>query len=299
MTPLVFAFPGNEAAGQAIARTLDAELGQCEIRRFPDEESYVQIEAAVTGRAVAFVCTLDRPDQKFLPLAFAAATARTLGAASVGVVAPYLAYMRQDASFRPGDAISALHFGRFLSGSFDWLVTVDPHLHRLRSLDDIFAIPTTVVHAAPALSEWIRTNVRNPIVIGPDGESEQWVSQIAANLGAPYAVLQKERHGDRDVSITLPRTDLGLGRTPVLVDDMISTGVTMIEAMRHLQQVGARLPLCIGVHAIFADDAYSKLQQAGAANIVTCNTIAHVSNAIDLHGLLAEAVRAFLSPVTI
>ncbi len=139
----------------------------------------------LTGRRVALVCTLDRPDPKLLPLLFAARTASELGDASVGLVAPYLAYMRQDRRFHTGEAVSARLFASILSPQFDWLVTVDPHLHRIHSLAAIYEMATRVLHAAPAIARWIAREVENPVLIGPDGESVQWVSEVARTTGAP------------------------------------------------------------------------------------------------------------------
>src|SRR5829696_534139 len=109
------------------------------------------------------------------------------------------------------------------------LVTVDPHLHRYKSLDEIYSIPTRVVHSAPFLAEWIAANEPAPLLIGPDIESEQWVSEVAARANAPYRILRKQRHGDRDVEITIPDLHEFSGRMPVLVDDIISSGRTIIE----------------------------------------------------------------------
>src|SRR6185503_12811188 len=120
------------------------------------------------------LCTLADPDAKFLPLIFAAATARELGAARVGLVAPYLAYMRQDRRFNPGEAVTSRYVAKLISGAFDWLVTVDPHLHRYGALGEIYTIPTRAIHAAPLMSDWIRRNVPDPLIVGPDSESEQW-----------------------------------------------------------------------------------------------------------------------------
>ncbi len=289
MKPIVFAMPGNETLAQSLAAHLSAEFGASEIRQFPDGESYVRLDTPVANRAVILACTLDGPDDKFLPLSFMAATARELGAAGVGLVCPYLAYMRQDRRFRPGEAITSVYFSRLLGGAFDWLVTVDPHLHRHHSLAAIVPIPTVAVHAAPLLASWVRANVRRPILIGPDSESEQWVADVAVGVGAPYAVLEKTRKGDRDVEITIPDLGANSDRIPVLVDDIISTGRTMIAAIRRLAETGYRSPVCLGVHAILAGDAYSALRDAGAASIVTCNSISHPSNAIDITGIIAAA----------
>ena len=109
----------------------------------------------------------------------------------VGLVAPYLAYMRQDRRFKPGEAVTSREVAQLLSGAFDWLVTVDPHLHRYTSLAEIYRIPTHVTHAAPLISQWIKANVPRALVIGPDSESEQWVSAVASEAGAPFTVLRE------------------------------------------------------------------------------------------------------------
>ncbi len=138
-----------------------------------------------------------------LSLLFAAATARELGAVQIGLVAPYLAYMRQDRRFVPGEAVTSREIAQLLSEAFDWLVTIDLHLHRYNSLNEIHRIPTCVVHAASLISEWIKANLTNALIIGPDSESEQWVSTVAKDAGAPYTVLEEVRRGDRDVEISI------------------------------------------------------------------------------------------------
>jgi ribose-phosphate pyrophosphokinase len=235
---------------------------------------------------------LGRPDDKFLPLMFAAAAARELDAAKVGLVSPYLAYMRQDRRFQPGEAVTSTYFARLLSSQIDWLVTVDPHLHRRESLAEIYSIPTQVMHAAPLISDWIRAEVKRPLLIGPDSESEQWVAAVACNAGAPHVVLWKMRRGDRDVEVSVPDVARWRDHTPVLVDDIVSTGRTMIETIGHLKREGMQPPVCIGVHGIFAVEAFSDLMAAGAGRVVTTNTIPHMTNSIDVTALLAHGVRA-------
>jgi ribose-phosphate pyrophosphokinase len=291
MRPLIFSLPGNETLAASLARGLDAEPGAVEIRRFPDGESYVRILSQVSGRECLLVVTLDRPDEKVLPLLFLASTARELGAVRLTLIAPYLAYMRQDRRFQPGESVTSACFSRFLSGWIDRLVTVDPHLHRRSSLEEIYTVPCTTLHAAPLISRWIREEVEAPLIVGPDVESEQWVSEVASEAGSPWVVLKKERLGDRDVRISVPDLDRWLDRTPVLVDDIISTARTMIETVGHLVRAGLKAPVCVGVHAILAGSAYADLRAAGAGRIVTCNTIPHESNGIDVCPLLARALR--------
>jgi ribose-phosphate pyrophosphokinase len=286
---LLFAMPGNEATARTLARLLAGDIGQLALHAFPDGETYLRFLTDPSARAVALICTLDRPNEKILPLLLAAATARELGATKVGLVAPYLAYMRQDRRFKPGEAVTSREFARLLSNGFDWLVTVDPHLHRYDSLEDIYDIPTRAAHAAPLISQWIKTNVERPMIIWPDRESEQWVSAVAKEAGAPCTVLDKVRRGDREVEISAQ--DLrGLdGRTPVLVDDIISSGRTMIEAVRLLTGRRAANPVCVAVHGVFADSSNALLAKAGV-RVVTSNTIPHATNGIDVGQILAEAI---------
>lgn len=288
---IVFALPENEPVARSLAQMLNIDVGQLETRKFPDGESYVRYATPVEGKAVILISSLDHPDDKFLPLIFSAAAAKEGGASSVGLLCPYLAYMRQDRQFKPGEAVTSEYFAKALTMWIDWLVTVDPHLHRRCCLDEIYSIPSVALHAASDIAKWIRSEISKPVLVGPDSESEQWVGAVAKQAGAPYIVLEKVRHGDRDVEVSVPDVKAWLGHTPVLVDDIISTARTMIETVEQLHRLGLRPPMCVGVHGLFANNAYEELREAGAARIVTCNTIRHPSNAIDMTELLASGVR--------
>jgi len=296
--PVLFPMPGNDAFCAHLASLMHARQGELDYRRFPDGESYVRLDTPVAGFDVALICTLNAPDEKTLALLFAARTARELGARSVGLVAPYLAYMRQDKRFQAGEALTSAQYGALLSPAFDWLVTVDPHLHRHKSLDDLYSVPSAVVHAAPVISEWVREQLAHAVLIGPDSESEQWVGQVAAGAGCPYLILRKTRRGDRDVSVSAPEIKRWRDRVPVLIDDIISTARTMIAAAAHFKDAGMQAPVCIGVHGVFAGTAHADLLAAGAARVVTCNTIPHPTNAIDLAPALAQAAARMASHTT-
>jgi ribose-phosphate pyrophosphokinase len=294
VNPRVVALPGNEALAAALATRVDGEVGGATIRAFPDGESYVRIEGEIAGRTLVAICTLDRPNEKTVPLLLLAATARELGAARVGIVAPYLAYLRQDRRFLPGEGVTSVHFARLLSGVADWLVTVDPHLHRHGSLAELYTIPARALHTAPLVAAWLRRHVPDAVLIGPDVESTQWVAAIAEQAGLPHLVLQKIRRGDREVEVSVPDGDGWRDRTPVLVDDIISTGHTMVATIDHLRRLGARPAVCVGIHAVFAEGAHRALLDAGAAGVVTTNTIPHPSNEIDVVDLLAGGIRELL-----
>ena len=291
MKAVLFNISAADSLAEGLWAAAGEERGVLSQRQFPDGESYVRLLSDVKARDVGMLCTLDRPDTKALALLYAASAARDGGARSIGLVAPYLAYMRQDNAFHPGEAVTSRTFANLLSEAFDWIVTVDPHLHRFRTLDEIYTVPSFTVPAAGPVGEWIRANVEQPVIIGPDEESGQWVEQIARVAGAPATVLRKTRRGDYDVSIAADGIDLPKGATPVIVDDIASSARTMIEAVGIVRSAGAPAPVCVAVHAIFAGNSCEELQAAGAARIVSTNAVKHASNEIDLTPVLAPAVR--------
>ena len=292
MNTIILALPGAEAVAETLAQLLHCPASTLELHRFPDGEGVVRLRTSVEGQRVLLVGHLDRPDDKTLPLVFAADAARELGARELGLVAPYLPYMRQDDRFRPGEAITSRSYARLLSSTVDFLVTVDPHLHRWPGLEAIYTIRTRVVAAAPAVAEWVRREVERPILVGPDSESEQWVADVARRIDVPWFVMRKVRHGDRDVQVCLPAGADAEGRTPVLLDDIISSGHTMAAAAQVLRAAGWPRPWCVGVHALFDAEGSELLHRAGIARLASCDTVPHPSNAIAVAGLLAEGIRA-------
>ncbi len=291
---LIFPLPGNEKLASQLSAELDVPLGIVETRRFPDGETYIRLASDVSGKDIIFVCTLARPDDQCLRLLFAARAARESGAKSLTLVAPYLAYMRQDMRFHPGEAVTSNHFAALISGEFDRLITIDPHLHRHHALREIYTIPAIALHTTSLLIEWITQNVRHPYIIGPDIESEQWMKDVAESIHAPFVVLQKQRRGDRNVKIAIPDLKDSQGHTMVLIDDIVASGRTMIEAAEGLLKKGNAKPVCVVVHPLFANDAFVKLSHLSAM-IASTDTVPHASNKIAVASLLAQAIRDSLA----
>jgi ribose-phosphate pyrophosphokinase len=129
--------------------------------------------------------------------------------------------------------------------------------------------------------------------VGPDAESEQWVSAVASSCDAPFVILEKTRRGDRDVSVSEPSREWN-GHTPVVIDDIVSTGKTMVAATRRLREAGSAAPMCVAIHAVFADAVHDELVAAGATGIITCDTIPHASNRICVADPIAEATKRYL-----
>lgn len=291
---LILALPGGSHAAAALAAELGCGWHDIESRRFPDAETLVCLPLPVEGEDLILAGSLDRPDDKTMSLIFAADAARELGARSVGLVTPYLAYMRQDIRFRPGEAVTSRSYARLLSQRLDWLVTVDPHLHRWNSLDQIYSIPSCVVPAAPRIAQWLRGRIAQPLLVGPDEESSQWVAEVARLADAPWTVMTKTRRGDRDVSVQPAQAGPWPGRTPVLVDDIASTGQTLVVAAEALIAAGLPAPVCVAVHALFDEHAVANLTRSGVSEIVSCDTVRHPSNGIGMVPDLAAATRTMI-----
>ena len=213
-----------------------------------------------------------------------------MGVQHITLVTPYLAYMRQDVAFNPGEGVSARYFAQLLSAHVDRLVTIDPHLHRIAALEEVYTIPCVTLHAAPLLGIWVRDNLQNVALIGPDGESEQWVSEVAGIAAAPFAVMQKKRFGDRDVRIEVPDLSGWKGRTILLVDDMISTGRTLMVVAEQLRAQGFTDIRALCVHALHDNDAAEKMKAAGINAVLSCNTVLHDSNAVDIAEFLVRGM---------
>ena len=298
MSTICFSFPKDARLGGKLAAVIGAEHQLLDIHEFPDGEDLVKLSGTCIGRSVIIVCGGHHPNTSALPAYFAAATARSMGATKVGLVSPYLAYMRQDTRFHDGEAVSAVAYARFLASAFDWLVTVDPHLHRIKTLDAVFSVPTACVSSMPAIADWIRANVPQPVLVGPDRESTQWAETVARRIGCPWTILEKTRTGDREVTVSLSEPDVLRGRSPVIVDDIVSSGRTVIETILALRKLGAGPVTCAVVHALFAGDAESTIREAGVARLVSTNTVDHATNEIDVVPLMIEPVQSQLRALT-
>ena len=290
MKTILFSFPGSESISENILKNLNAEKGEFVCRSFPDGETYLQLNSEVKSKKVVILCSLYQPNEKILPIYFLSKEIKKEGASSVCLVTPYLPYMRQDNKFKDGEIITSHLFAKLLSETVDSLITIDPHLHRINSLSEIYSIPTKTLHATSIITKWIKENISNPVLVGPDSESKQWVADIAKKANAPFLILEKVRHGDKDVEVSVPHVEQYKSHTPVLVDDIISTARTMIKTVKHLNAAGMKPTVCIGVHALFSEDAYQKLSESGIDKVVTCNTVLHSTNQIDLSDLIVESL---------
>ncbi len=289
---IVIGFPEYLEQAEAFARAAGLTFASLRIHRFPDAESKLTLPPELPAHVI--LCrALDHPNDKLVELILAAEGARELGARTVSLVAPYLSYMRQDKAFHPGEVVSQRVLGRCLADYFDNLLTVDSHLHRVHDLGDAVPVGHAIdAHATAPMAHFIEAHVENAFLIGPDGESGQWVADIANHYHMDHAVATKQRLGDNEVRVSLPEGDYA-GRHIVLVDDVASTGRTLLEAARALAPYQPASVSVLVTHALFVADAIERLHQAGVEDIWSCDSIPHPTNAVPLADLLAERVAAF------
>jgi ribose-phosphate pyrophosphokinase len=285
--PILFSLFIDLSFAEKIIHGIHCETGEFDLHEFPDAENSITIKSNIKGKNIFLLADLGRPNAKILMLVFFAELAKELGAKKITLITPYLSYMRQDKRSHPGEAISAQYFAKLLSNYFDAIITIEPHLHGYHSLNEIFTIPGVALRATQQVAGWIKSHIENPLIIGPDSGAKEWAEEIAQNIHAPCITLEKIRKGDRSVAIKLPKLDHYKDLTPVLVDDIISTGKTMIETVKALNAIKMKRAVCIAVHGVFADNAYLDLA-AHVCKVVTCNTIKHVSNEIDISEVITD-----------
>jgi len=284
--------PHSADAARRLAARLGLSLHEIALHRFPDGELRTTVGPAASTTVV--YASLDQPNEKLLALMFASEALRRGGAKRLVLVAPYLCYMRQDAAFHEGEAISQKVIGRLLADYFDRVITVDAHLHRTARIEDVFpGIAADDLSAVPAMVKTLRAGGvdSRTVVVGPDEESHPWVADLAGRLGLEHAVARKTRRGDRSVEISFANPAPFAGRPALLVDDIVSSGGTLIVCAKVLHAAGATTVDAVVTHALFAPELAHTLFAAGIRSVKSTDSVPHPTNAIALDGILADALR--------
>ena len=290
---MILSFPDYLSQAQRLACRLNVPLAEVVLHHFPDSESFIQLPPSLPEHVI--VCrSLNQPNDKLIELLLCATTARELGVKRLTLVAPYLSYMRQDFANQPGVAVSQRIIGKLLAGLFDDVLTVDPHLHRISSLDQAIPIKNAIsLSAADAIGRFLQQQLDVAVLLGPDSESEQWVAGIADKIGFDYCIAHKVRQGDKDIEMTLPDYKIA-GKPVVIIDDMASTGRTLGKAAALLQAAGVKAIYAVVTHALFCGDAQTHIRQAGVKTVWSTDSIDHPTSCIPLNALLADAIKAIV-----
>jgi ribose-phosphate pyrophosphokinase len=297
---VVQSLPSSTRDAARLAALLQIPLHEIAIHNFPDGE--IRVTVGPAAPVTILYASLDHPNEKLIALTFVVEALRRGGAKRIVLLAPYLCYMRQDAVFHTGEAISQKVIGPLLARCVDRVITVDAHLHRTPDIATVFpGIESDNLSAMPAIADaLLRTGIDpTTIVVGPDAESLPWVSSLAGRLGLCHTVAQKCRRGDRSVEITFPDKTVIAGRPALVVDDIVSSGGTLMACARALLDAGAIAVDAVVTHALFPEALCREMMSSGIRSIRSTHTVPHSTNAIALDGLFAEALNNELINVEI
>jgi ribose-phosphate pyrophosphokinase len=284
--------PSGVGDAGRLASLLGLSLHEIALHRFPDGELRVTVGPAASTTVI--YASLDQPNDKLIAILFAAEALRRAGAGRLVLLAPYLCYMRQDTAFHEGEAISQKAVGRLIAATVDRVITVDAHLHRTADIKAVFpGIEAENLSAMPAIASALRRTGIDPatVVIGPDAESRPWVGDLAGRLGLGHTVARKIRRGDRAVEIAFTETARLAGRPALLVDDIVSSGGTLIACAKALKDAGATTIDAVITHALFPPGMAAGFAAAGIGSVRSTSSVPHPTNAIPLDDILAAALR--------
>ena len=295
---IVIGGSSSENLANTVANQLGVTSGKLEVRRFPDGEKYLRILNEVKNEHVIVIQSMHHtPDDFLFEYLLLVDALKDLGAKRVTSFVPYFAYARQDERFKPGEALSFKTVSKLIqSVGTDEIFTIDMHQHRVVKSSEVFGIPSHNLSAMRLLADYVRKEgkLTNPLVIGPDAEAEQWAKLAAESLNAEYDVFEKKRLGDSKVEIR-PRKSSAKDRDVLIVDDIISTGGTIIEASKILFSQGARRIEVACTHPILASEALSRILAIGVANVVGTDTVPCPISYVSVAPLIADNVRKLSS----
>jgi ribose-phosphate pyrophosphokinase len=282
MEEVVVAGSSAQVFALKLAKESNIPFVKLDLKKFPDGERYIRVIGDVEGKTVNVVQSMyQQPDDYLLEYFLIVDNLKDLGASRVRGIIPYFAYARQDGRFNPGEAFSLKTVVNLIEAvGTSEVYTIDLHLHRIESISKVFKIPSTNLTVVPDLARYFKLNLKlkNPAVVGPDEEAEQWAKVAAKELGADYDVLEKHRvsasedkkFGEVDIT---PRELSMKGRDVLIIDDIISTGGTIVKAMDILKKNGASRIYVATCHPVLVEGALMKIYEAGAETVVGTDTI--------------------------
>jgi len=290
---LIISGTGAPKLGRKIANEAHSGVLEFQTKKFPDGERFIRITGDCDGQVVAIIqSTFKDPDGLLMEFVMLADAVRGAGASKIIGVFPYLAYLRQDKRFEHGEVLSSQIFARLIesSGTSELLV-VDPHLHRVRALSQLFTVPAASLSAMPDLAAYTARNFRlaSPLVIAPDTEASQWASKVASALGIDYVVADKTRTGDASVEINFEGPPIN-GRDILLVDDIVSTGGTLANMATKLKKRGARRIIVLVTHVLLAAGAYDRMRNSGINLVVATDTVPNNYGVVSVAPMLAKSI---------
>lgn len=286
----VIAGKSSEDLAVKVAKKLKANLVRSQIRIFPDGESKITLDRKLTKNKIIVIQSTYPPVDTNIVHVLSLISRAKEASSDVIAVIPYMGYARQDREFLPGEIITMKVLGTLFKGvGASQLIVVD--IHSMIGLKH-FKIKTKNVSATPDLARYFKKmNLKNPLVVSPDQGGGERAKEFARYFGSDYIVLTK--HRDRKtgkVKIKTSKIEVA-GRDLILVDDMISTGGSIIKATEFLKKQGCGRVFVACTHALLIDSAEKKIRDVGVTKIVSANTIPRKTSIVDISSTITQAIK--------
>lgn len=280
--------PSSKKLSKSMSKSLDLDLFEVETKLFPDGEKKIRINNDVQNKNIIFVQSLYPPIDKHVIQFLLTVYKLSQMDSKVYACVPYLAYARQDLEFQRGEVASLAAVSRlFHSVGVHSLVTVD--IHSTHGLG-YFSFPIYSVSAMPLLANYVSNNLdlHSPLAVSPDFGGSARVEAFSKLLDVEYISLKKSRSRTTGEVIMEDSNVEVAGRDILLVDDMISTGTSIVRAANYLKKLGSRKIIALCTHALMVNNAAESIKDAGVNAVISTNTIPNDVSKVDVTEILVD-----------
>jgi len=278
---------GAKHISRKISEKMNANYSELELKKFPDGEINIRFKKDLKNKNVLLIQSFyENINEKIVEILFAYYSAKDLGAKKIKLLALYFPYFRQDKRFIKGQGISIKSMSKIFC-VFDKIFVVEPHLHRIKKIKQILPHGKRI-SVIPLIANYFKNlKINDFIFVGPDSESSQWTKNVAKILKKEYFILRKKRYGSRNVKIKLNKKIDIENKNIVIIDDIISTGGTMLKTIKELKKLKPKQIYCVGIHGVFADKKILE-ELEKEAKIISTNTILSKLSKIDISDIAGE-----------
>ena len=290
MVLLIIGGSASQKLAAKVAWDLGENLSPIETRRFPDGERYIRIKGEVPKEVVVIQSTGYPQDENLMELFLLLKNLKSLGVERTRVVIPYFGYGRQERRFKSGEAVSAVIVAELLEAAGASEI-YSINLHE-KNIKEFFNIPVHEISAMPMIANYINEQIDDPMIIGPDKGALGFAEEISGILKCDCDYLEKTRISPEKVEMKPKNLDVK-GRDVVIIDDIISTGGTIVSASRILNDLGANKVLVGCVHPILVEDALLKIFAAGVDDVFATDTLKSDVSTISVAPLVAGYLKKF------
>jgi len=286
----VIAGKSSEDVARKLSRKIKANFVKSQVRVFADGESKITLSGKISKRKSIVIQSIYPPVDTNLIQALSLISKAKETSSEVIAVIPYMGYARQDREFLPGEIVTMKVLGKLFKGAgASKIIAVD--IHSMIGFKH-FSIKTKNVSAIPELVRFVKKlSLKNPLVVSPDQGGKERAKKFAKELGSEYIALEKKR--DRKtgkVQIKTKNLDEVANRDLILVDDMISTGGSIVKATQFLKKQKCKKVYVACTHALLMNDAERKIKKAGVTKIISTNTIPGKTSIVDISNTIAKAI---------